>query len=111
MPLFAIPLSVVMLREKTSALGWAGAFLGFLGVAVYGIAVTSSGGSALGAGLSVANAFFWALYTIYYRKLVGQNPIQTVATQFFIGGLLFLPFIPFTYSLNPAPEFFVDLAY
>lgn len=111
MPLFAIPLSALMLKEKTGALGWAGAFLGFLGVLVYGLALTSSGGSMFGAALTIANAFFWALYTIYYRKLIGQDPIRTVATQFFIGALFFLPFIPFTYSLNPTPEFFVDLGY
>lgn len=111
MPLFAIPLSVILLKERTRALGWVGAFLGFIGVAIYGLAITSSGGSAFGASLTVANAFFWALYTVYYRKLAAQDPFRTVATQFFVGGLLFLPFVPFTYSLSPTPEFFVDLAY
>ena len=111
MPLFAIPLSLVILKEKTGTLGWAGAFLGFLGIAVYGFAITSTGGSALGAALTVSNAFFWALYTVYYRKLAAQDALRTVATQFFVGGLFFLPFTLFTYSLNPAPEFFIDLGY
>jgi drug/metabolite transporter (DMT)-like permease len=34
-----------------------------------------------------------------------------VGTQFFIGGLLFFPIVPFTFFLNPAPGFFIDLGY
>ncbi|MGD0637522.1 MAG: DMT family transporter, partial [Nitrososphaerales archaeon] len=48
---------------------------------------------------------------VYYRKLKNQDPVRTVATQFFIGGLLFLPFFPFVFYLNPTPAFFVDLGY
>jgi drug/metabolite transporter (DMT)-like permease len=111
MPLFAIPLSIVLVHERASRLVWMGAFLGFIGVAVYGVALTSSGGSVLGVALSVSNAFFWGLYSVYYRKLKNQNPVRTVGTQFFIGGLLFFPFVPFTFFLNPTLGFFVDLGY
>jgi drug/metabolite transporter (DMT)-like permease len=111
MPLFAIPLSILLLREYATRLVWTGAIIGFFGVVIYGIALTSSGGSLLGVALSVSNALFWALYSIYYRKLMNQNPVQTVATQFFLGGLMFFPFVPFTFFLNPTPAFFIDLGY
>lgn len=111
MPLFAIPLSILLVHERASRLVWAGAIVGFIGVAVYSFALTSSGGSVLGVVLSISNAFFWGLYSVYYRRLRKQNPVRTVATQFFLGGLLFFPFVPFTFYLNPAPGFFIDLGY
>jgi drug/metabolite transporter (DMT)-like permease len=111
MPLFAIPLAVLILKEGTTKFGAIGALIGFAGVATYGLALTDVGGSTLGIVLSVTNAFFWGLYTVYYRKLKNQEPVRTVATQFFIGGLLFIPFLPFTFYLNPTPLFFIDLGY
>ena len=85
--------------------------MGSSGVATYGLALSDVGGSTLGIVLSVTNAFFWGLYTVYYRKLKNQDPIRTVATQFLIGGLIFVPFLPFGFYLNPTPGFFVDLGY
>jgi drug/metabolite transporter (DMT)-like permease len=112
MPLFAIPLAVLILKEGTTRFGTIGALIGFAGVATYGFALADiGGGSPIGIVFSVANAFFWGLYTVYYRKLKNQDPIRTVATQFLIGGLLYVPLFPFVFYLNPTPEFFVDLAY
>lgn len=111
MPLFAIPLSYLILKEGTSILGAIGAIIGFGGVAAYGLALSSAGGSTPGIVLSVASAAFWGLYTVYYRKLRSQEPISTVATQFLIGGLLFLPLLPFDFHLHTTPMFFVDLGY
>jgi len=111
MPLFAIPLSILLLRESASRLVWMGALVGFIGVGIYSIDLTSTGGSILGLLLSVCNAFFWALYSVFYRKLMRQNLVRTVATQFFVGGLFFFPFVPFTFYLDPTPGFFIDLAY
>ena len=111
MPLFAIPLSMVLIKEKASRLVWAGAIIGFLGVAVYSFALTTEGGSIIGQMLTVANAVCWALYSVYMRKLRVQDPVRTVGTQFTFGGLLYLLFVPFTFSLDPTPQFFVDLGY
>jgi len=111
MPLFAIPLSMVLIKENASRLIWAGAIIGFLGVAVYSFALTTSGGSVVGQALSVGNAFFWALYSVYMRKLRVQDPVRTVATQFFLGGLFYLVMMPFTFYVDPTPEFFADLGY
>jgi drug/metabolite transporter (DMT)-like permease len=111
MPLFAIPLAAVILKEGATRIGIVGALIGFAGVAVYSLALTNLGGSTVGVIFSVTNAFFWALYTVYYRKLKEQDPTRTVASQFLIGGVLFLPFLPFTFHLDPTPLFFVDLGY
>jgi drug/metabolite transporter (DMT)-like permease len=111
MPLFAIPLSVVLLKEGTTRFGALGAAIGFAGVATYGYALSGVGGSPIGIAFSVTNAFFWGLYTVYYRKLKGQDPVRTVATQFLVGGLLFVPFSAFGFYLNPAPALFIDLGY
>ena len=111
MPLFAIPLAVLLLKERTTRFGTIGALIGFAGVSTYGLALADVGGSTIGIVLSVANAFFWGLYTVYYRKLRNQDPARTVATQFLIGGLLYVPLFPFVFYLNPTPEFFLDLTY
>ena len=43
MPLFAIPITHVVLNERASRLGWAGTLLGFVGVTVYGLTLGGSG--------------------------------------------------------------------
>ncbi len=111
MPLFAIPLAALILKEGTSKLTAAGTLIGFAGVATYGSALSYAGGSLLGIVFTVMGAVFWGLYTVYYRKLKNQDPVRTVATQFLIGGLFFLPLFPFTFHLNPASGFFIDLGY
>jgi drug/metabolite transporter (DMT)-like permease len=111
MPLFAIPLASLILKEKTSRFAALGAVIGFAGVATYGLALSTTGGSTEGIAFSVTNSFFWALYTIYYRMLKNQDLARTVATQFLVGGFMFLPFLPFTFHLDLTPSFIVDLGY
>ena len=111
MPLFAIPLAAVILKEGTTRLGAFGALIGFGGVATYSLGLSYVGGSTVGIVFSVTNAFFWGLYTVYYRKLRNQSPTLTVGSQFLIGGVLFLPFFPFTFHLDPSSVFFLDLGY
>ena len=111
MPLFAIPLAALILKERATRFGTMGALIGFAGVATYAYALSNVGGSTVGILLSVTNALFWALYTVYYRKLKNLDPTQTVATQFLIGGLFFLPFLPFSFQLDLTPVFLADLGY
>ncbi len=111
MPLFAIPLAALILNERATRIGTIGALIGFAGVSMYAYALSNLGGSTVGILFSVTNALFWALYTVYYRKLKNLDPIRTVATQFLVGGLFFLPFLPFTFRLDLAPEFLADLGY
>ncbi len=111
MPLFAIPLSMLILKERTSRLGWIGALTGFSGVAIYGAALAGEGGSILGAVLTVINAIFWATYTVYFRKVRLQDRMRTLATQFLVVSLLFLPLLPFNFHASVTPEFVADLLY
>jgi len=111
MPLFAVPLSAFILKERTTNRGWAGALVGFAGVSIYGLALTDPAGTILGALLTVANAIFWGLYTIFYRKLRGQDSITTMATQFFVCALLFWLISPIGFRVEVTSEFVFDLAY
>jgi len=112
MPLIAIPMSYLILAEKTSRKEWAGATIGFIGVIVYSLVVSESQTlSVLGATLTLLNAFFWAMYTIYYRKLRNQEATETVATHLLFGGLLFLLITPIGFRVDATPIFWFDVAY
>jgi len=111
MPLFAIPISSIILSERPSMSEWGGAVVGFLGVLVYSLALLNHALTVLGAVLSLANAVFWAMSTVYYRKLRNQEPTMTVATQLFVVALLFLVCAPLNYKLVIVPNLWFDLAY
>ncbi|MGA3407003.1 MAG: DMT family transporter [Candidatus Bathyarchaeia archaeon] len=112
MPLIAIPLSYLLLSEKASHKEWIGAGVGFVGVLVYSFALFENQTlSVLGAVLTLSNAFFWGMYTIYYRKLKNQEATMTVATQLLFGALFFFLIIPLGYRLEVTPNFLFDLAY
>lgn len=105
MPLFSIPLAFLIVKEKVSPREVAGAVIGFSGVVVY--STTLSHGSLLfGAVLTVLNAVFWALFSIYYRKLRTRDPVPILTTQFLLGsvpmfaGALFFPEIRLTLNLG-----------
>ena len=111
MPLISIPLSTVILSERASAREWAGGTVGLVGVLIYSLTFMNQTLTTVGAILTLLNSFFWALYTIYYRKLKNQNPSTTVATQFLLGALLFFLIAPLDYKLQVTPQFLFDLAY
>ena len=111
MPLFAIPISYIILSEKPSTREWGGAVVGFLGVLVYSLALANHALTVLGGVLTLVNAVFWAMVTVYYRKLRNQEPTMTVATQLFVVALLLLICAPLDYRLVNAPNFWFDLAY
>ena len=112
MPLIAIPMSFLILSEKATRREWAGAAVGFIGILIYSYVVFSDRVlSGLGAVLTLVNAFFWAMYTIYYRKLKNQELTSTVATQLLFGAMLFLLITPLGYRVELTPHFWFDLTY
>lgn len=111
MPLLSIPVSILILSEKASIKEWGGAVVGFVGVLVYSIPLSAHALTLLGAVLTIMNAFFWAMYTVFYRKLKGQDQPMTVATQFLIAALLFSFFAPLEYKWVAGPRLWFDLAY
>jgi drug/metabolite transporter (DMT)-like permease len=112
MPLISIPMSYLILSERASFKAWIGAVVGFVGVLVYSLVVYANQSlSPIGAALTLVNAFFWAMYTIYYRKLRNQEPTSTVATQLLFGALLFLIVTPLGFRVTATPTFWFDIAY
>ena len=109
MPLMSIPLSAAILSEKASLREWEGAAIGLGGVIVY--SSVSLNQTLFGAILTLFCAFFWGLYTIYYRKLKNQDANRTVASQFLYGAVLFFLFMPLDYKLEVAPNFWFDITY
>jgi drug/metabolite transporter (DMT)-like permease len=65
----------------------------------------------IGGVLTIINAFFWAMHTVYSRKLRTQELTMTVATQLFLVALLSLLFAPLNYKLVTATNLWFDLAY
>jgi EamA-like transporter family. len=92
MPLFAIPISYFILNERPSINEVTGIIIGFFGLMVY---TSSLDVSLIGAVLTITNAIFWAMFTVYYRKLRGLNPLMVNASQFLLGSLFFLIYLVF----------------
>jgi len=111
MPLISIPISWAILSEKATTNEWGGAVVGLLGVLIYSLPFAYHALTALGGVLTLMNAFFWGMYTVYYRKLKNQEPATTVATQLMLAGIVFLFLAPLDYRLVVAPSFWFDLAY
>ena len=85
--------------------------MGLAGVVIYSLTFVNQPLTTIGAVFTLLNAFFWALYTIYYRKLKKQDATTTVATQLLLGALLFFLITPLDYRLKMAPQFWLDLTY
>ncbi|WP_243676291.1 DMT family transporter [Vulcanisaeta distributa] len=89
MPLFAIPLSIILIHERPRTLNVIGAVVGFIGVIIYGASSIMRGGvSLIGALLTVVNAIFWALYSIYFRRLGNNDGLIVVSNMFIVGSVL-----------------------
>jgi drug/metabolite transporter (DMT)-like permease len=111
MPLFSILISSVILSEKPTICEWGGAVVGFVGVLVYSFALASQTLTAFGGALTLLNAFFWAMFIVYFRKLKNQEPTNTVATQLLFVALISLVLAPLDYKLTVTSNFLFDLAY
>jgi len=111
MPLFSIPLSCVILSEKPTIGEWGGAVVGFVGVLVYSFALANQTLTMFGGMLTLLNAFFWAMFIVYFRKLKNQEPAITVATQLLFVALISLVLAPLDYKLTVTPNFLFDVAY
>lgn len=108
MPLFSLPLAFLIVREKPTKYELTGIGVGFAGVVVYGIPLMG-GFTMLGMILTIINAFFWASFTVYYRKMRDADPISINASQFLIGSgiMLLLSFPGFYFTFNTT--FLIDL--
>ncbi|ARM77085.1 EamA family transporter [Acidianus manzaensis] len=111
MPLFSLPLAFLIIKEKPSYIEYAGLSIGFLGVILYSIPLASHLGSLFGAILTIANAIFWAGFTVYYRKLKDYNIYDINMSQFVIGSLLLTPFTISVHTISFTSEFIEGIIY
>ncbi len=104
MPLFSIPMAVLIIGEKVALHNVVGAMIGFSGVLLYSSSV-AHGSLLLGAIYTLINAILWAAGSVYYRKLRNREPLPILTAQFLLGsipflvGSMFVPRIQFTGSL------------
>jgi drug/metabolite transporter (DMT)-like permease len=111
MPLFAIPLSVYVLSERASKFEAYGAALGFAGIVVYNLPLLGGSVTLLGAVLTLTDAVFWAVFSVYMRKLRLQDPVQTLVTASFMTFLLFGIFSFADFRFRPTLHLAVDVGY
>jgi drug/metabolite transporter (DMT)-like permease len=110
MPLISILTSWVILKEKGTFMEVLGALVGFSGVLVFSIPLLS-GLLLLGSTLTLLNAMFWSLYSVYFRKLKENDPVSVVASQFLLGSLIMMVFSPVGFKLIFTGRFVIDLLY
>lgn len=110
MPLISILTSCVILKEKGTFMEVLGAVIGFSGVLVFSIPLLG-GLLLLGSALTLLNAMFWSLYSVYFRKLKENDPVSVVASQFLLGALIMVVFSPVGFKLIFTGRFIIDLIY
>ncbi|ACP39165.1 protein of unknown function DUF6 transmembrane [Sulfolobus islandicus M.14.25] len=110
MPLFSIPISFIILLERPAVLEIIGVVIGFSGVILYGLPLVH-GLTLFGSIITIVNALFWGLFTVFYRKLKGYDPITVNASQFSIGSIILALLLPIRHNIDPNPEFYIGIAY
>lgn len=110
MPLFSIPISYLVLSDKPTRLEVLGTVIGFIGVILYGLPLSTSF-TLLGAIVTIINAIFWATFSVYYRKLRNQDPVNVNFSQFLLGSVFFSLLIPIDPKIEFNREFIYGIAY
>ncbi|WP_338598367.1 DMT family transporter [Sulfolobus tengchongensis] len=110
MPLFSLPIAFLVLSETPSVIEIAGLAIGFLGVVLYGLPLTH-GFTLLGSIITIINAIFWALFSVFYRKLRDYNPLTVNASQFIIGSIILAILLPIDPRIDPNTQFIYGISY
>ncbi|HML03640.1 MAG TPA: DMT family transporter [Candidatus Bathyarchaeia archaeon] len=110
MPLISIFSSWALLNEKATLKEVVGAVIGFSGVVIFSIRLLT-GFLLLGSVLTLVNAIFWSLYSVYFRKMKENDPVSVVGSQFLLGSLFMLILSPIGFKLSFTGEFVIDLLY
>jgi drug/metabolite transporter (DMT)-like permease len=110
MPLISIFTSWVLLKEKATLTEALGALIGFSGLAIFSLPLLK-GFLLLGCILTLVNAVFWSLYSVYFRKMKENDPVRVVGSQFMMGSLFMLVLCPINFKFNFAGGLVVDLLY
>ncbi|MEM4086798.1 MAG: DMT family transporter [Saccharolobus sp.] len=110
MPLFSIPIALIVLSEIPTKMEIIGLIIGFTGVILYGLPLVH-GFTLFGAIITIINAIFWAAFTVFYRKLRNYNPLVVNASQFTIGSGILLALLPLSYDVNFNTQFVYGITY
>jgi drug/metabolite transporter (DMT)-like permease len=110
MPLFSIPIAYLVIHEKATSREIAGAIVGFSGVVLYSLTL-NHGSLLIGALFTLLNAFFWAAYSVYYRKLRNSDPVPILTTQFLLGSIPFIAGAFLFPKFDLTENLFLDLLY
>ena len=110
MPLMSIFTSWALLKEKGTFKEVVGAVIGFSGVVIFSIRLLT-GFLLLGSVLTLVNAVFWSLYSVYFRKMKENDPVSVVGSQFLLGSLFMLVLSPIGFKLDLTGRFVIDLLY
>ncbi|MGA2666223.1 MAG: DMT family transporter [Nitrososphaerales archaeon] len=111
MPLFVIPLAVWILSERGTRVEVYGALVGFAGIVLFNVPLLNGGSTTAGLVLTLVDAFCWALFSVYMRKLRAQDPIRTLGTASLLGFLLYGAFSFTDFSFRPSAALGVDVAF
>jgi len=93
MPIFSLPIALFLIKEIPQKEEIAGLAVASIGLVIYSIPLMK-GFELDGAILTLANAIFWASYTVYYRKMKDMGPMVVNTSQLLIGGLMMLVVSP-----------------
>jgi drug/metabolite transporter (DMT)-like permease len=110
MPLFSIPIALIVLSEIPTKMEIIGLIIGFTGVILYGLPLVH-GFTLFGAIITIINAIFWAAFTVFYRKLRNYDPLVVNASQFTIGSGILLALLPLSYDVNFNTQFVYGITY
>ena len=110
MPIFSIPIALVVIKERVLLRELLGALIGFGGVFIYSMSL-SHGSQLLGASLTLVGALFWGAYSVYYRKLRDRAPAPIFATQFLVGSIPCVVGSFFFPKVSPGINLLIDVAY
>lgn len=111
MPLFVIPLAILILSERGTRVEVYGAVVGFAGIVLFNVPLLGGASTATGLLLTLVDAFCWALFSVYMRKLRAQDPIQTLGTASLLSFLLYGAFSFTDYGLRPSATLGLDVAF
>jgi drug/metabolite transporter (DMT)-like permease len=110
MPLFSLPIALLVINETPTIIEMIGLLVGFSGVILYGLPLIH-GFTLLGSILTIINAIFWASFTVFYRKLRDYNPLVINASQFTIGSLILALLLPIDPEVNLNDQFIYGITY
>ena len=108
-PAMTALVAVVWLRERASAMRWAGIALSMVGVLIVfsGADAESGSGSLLGNVLMFISAVLWGIYTSMAKRVATYDPLQVTAGIICVGAVMLVPLAAFEVAAAGVPN--VDL--